>query len=349
MSTNGRPRFIVILMCGLLVAGAGQAQVVTDDLVFEANANTDTNANDGWDFTQPAVSGGGGTLVVGAGAPVHGFTPEGGGFFRSTGINQNFAGAINGVFLSDFSCEFWLRRNGDNSEGQLASFRRTSSFSGNMINLAMTATGPSPGGQDNQLADVDFRDMQAVREGNFDRVPVPVDAWKQVVITYRDASSQGAADGIMNVYTDGNPTPVASFTNNVFMAGGLGSVLGYVTTHIVNLGQGNRGFQGDIGIVRFYDVELTPAQVTQNFEADGLKYGLIVLPLALITDYLMTGQMGFAISTDSGLVYELLGSDDGTNFVSTGGFVRGDGGAKILHDPRGDPTQAVYQIIRGSP
>ena len=336
---------------GLLVAWTGHAQVVTNSLVFEANANVDTNASNGWDFTQPAVPGGGGTLPVGSGTPVHSFTPEGGGFFRSTGINQNFAGTVPTAGFSDFTCEIWLKRNGDNSEGQLASFRRAGNFAGNTFNLAMTAGGPPPGGQDNQLADVDFKDRQGVRRGFFDIIPAPVGEWHQVVITYRDASAQGVSDGVMSVYTNGNLTPVASASYDVHMAGSGGAELMYVATFIIATAEGNRGFQGDIGIYRFYNTELTPAQIAQNFEADGLKYGLLVVPPppAVLTDYTMTGQTGFAINTDTGVVYRLEGSDDGTNFVSTGAFVRGDGGEKVLFDPRGAPTQAFYQVVRGTP
>ena len=344
--------FILVAACGLEAAVTGRAQVLTNDLVFEANANTDTNANDGWSFTQPAIPGGGGALAVtSSGAPAHSFTPEGGGFFRSTGINQNFGGSVTTVSLSDLTCEIWLRRNGDNSEGQIASFRRSVDFSGNNFHLAMTAGGPPPGGQDNQLADVDFSDRLGVRQGNFDMIPAPVGEWRQVVITYRDVSSQGAADGVMNVYTNGNQTPIASFMNNVFMAGGTGSELKHVAIQIINAGEGIRGFQGDIAIVRIYGAELTPAEITQNYRADGPQYGLITIPPppAVVTSYTRTGQMGFAIDTDTGVVYQLEGSNDGADYVPTGAFVRGDGGEKVLFDPRGAPTQAFYQVIRGTP
>ena len=54
-----------IVMCiALLASTISWGQVVTNELVFYLDANVDTDGTDGWDFTQPAVPGGGGTLGV---------------------------------------------------------------------------------------------------------------------------------------------------------------------------------------------------------------------------------------------------------------------------------------------
>jgi hypothetical protein len=353
-------QFSATLLCCFMVAFAVPAQVVvTNNLVFEAHANTDTDGSDGWDFTQPAVAGGGGTLdLTSITPPTHNATLAGGGYFSSDpdfgGPNpgRNFGGSVTPVNIFDFTFEIWIRRNGENPENQFASFRLDKNFgSANFFTLAMQ--GGNPQGTDNQLADIDFRDNIGTRQGNLEAFPLPIGEWRQVVITYQDVSATNAADGVMNVYSNGNQTPMATFTNNVFMAGGsetgAGSELAYVTTHVIAEAEGTRGIKGDIAIVRIYTAVLTPAEVEQNFLADIDKYapsaGLPEISATTLTD-----QLGFVFTGDvPGLVYELECSDDGTNFVKTGALVLGNGGEQILFDPRGTPTQAVYLITDNAP
>jgi len=345
---------------GFLAAVTAQAQVVTNDLVFEANANTDTDGSDGWDFTQPAVSGGGGTLAVGSvNPPTHNTTLSGGGYFNAdpdfTGPNpaQNFGGFVTPVNISNYTYEIWIRRNGDNPESQFGSFRMDPNFSDdNFFTLAMQ--GGNPQGTDNQFADIDIRDRIDTREGNIEVFPLPIGEWRQVAITYQDVSATDAADGVMNVYTNGNQTPIATFTNNVFMAGVpdddvTGSRLEYVTTHVIAEPEGTRGIKGDIAIVRIYAAALTPAEVEQNFLADIDKYAPSA-GLPEISSATLTEELGFVFTGEvAGLVYELECSDDGTNFVKTGALVLGNGAEQILFDPRGPPTNAFYKITDNSP
>ena len=337
-----------------LFAAAAPAQVTTNNLVFEANANDDNDGSDGWDYTQPAVGGAIGLLPVSsANAPTHGVTLNGGGFFNSDGASRHFAGSVTPVKVLDFSYELWLRRRGANttSEQQIGSFRKLQGFGGdNFLSFAMNSGNPQ--GVDDQLADVDFKDETGVRAGNLDQIPIPIDKWMQVVITYSDVTAPGLADGIMNVYTNGNPAPVASFGNNVHMGGGDGADMEWVETHVINSAESDKSWPGDIAIVRIYNAVLTPAEVTQNFQADGGKYGLIgstASPPELESTR-VTDAVGFVFTADvPGLLYELECSDDGVNFIQTGAIVRGTGAKQILFDPRGTPTQAFYRITDNAP
>ncbi len=349
----------VALGC-LLPVIAGQAQVVTDDLIFEANANNDFNGSDGWDFTQPSIGATGTLVVTSLVAPLHNATLGGGGYFSAepqyaggSGPQQHFGGAISPANITDFTYEIWLRRRGDNSEGQIASFRKTINFVGNNFHLAMTTGGPPPGGQDDQLLDIDFRDRAGIREGNFDTIPLPMGEWRQMAITYQDVSATNAQDGVMNIYINGNQTPVwTETTNNVFLGGGGTADLAYVTTHTINDSEGDRGFLGDIAIIRIYTDVLTPEEVAQNFQADADKYGLGDSPPSPpeIAGATLTDQLGFVFTGEvTGLIYELECSDNGTNYVKTGALVRGNGAEQILYDPRGTPTQAFYRIVDDAP
>jgi hypothetical protein len=337
------------------LAAAAPAQVVTHDLVFEANANTDSDGSDGWDFTQLAVAGGGGTLPVSSSsAPGHGSTLNGGGFFNSNGMNQNFGGPVTSVSFGDFTYEIWLRRLGDNvaeGEAQFGGFRKLEGFGNeNFVSLAMN--GGNPQGIDDQLADVDFRNRTLIREGNIDRIPIPIGQWLQLVITYQDVTSAGLSDGVMSVYTNGHQTPIVTFTNRVHMAAGPGADLEWVTTHIYAASESEKGMPGDIAIVRIYNVTLSPAEVEQNFLADAAKYGLAGAPAAppVFTSATVKDELGFVFTGDvPGLMYSLECSDNGLNFIKTGAMVRGNGSEQILFDPRGTPTQAFYRITDNAP
>ena len=115
----------------------------------------------------------------------------------------------------------------------------TKNFFGNKFDVAMTTGGPPPGGQDDQLLDIDFTDRIGVREGNHDTIPLPIGEWRQVAITYQDVSATNAQDGVMNIYTNGNQTPVwTETTNNVFYGGGPVSDIAFVTTHVINEDEG---------------------------------------------------------------------------------------------------------------
>ena len=294
-------------------------------------------------------------------APLHNATLDGGGYFAADpsfggggGPQQHFGGAVaSPVNITNLTYEIWLRRRGDNSEGQISSFRQTINFVGNNFHLAMTTGGPPPGGQDDQLFDIDFSDRIGIREGNFDTIPVPIGEWRQIAITYQDVSATNAVDGVMNIYTNGNQTPVwTETTNNVFLGGGPGADLAYVTTHMINETEGDRGMVGDIAIIRIYTDDLTPAEIEQNFLADADKYGLGASPAEppLIVGAALTDQLGFVFTGEvAGLHYDLECSDDGTNYVKTGAFVVGNGAEQILYDPRGTPTQAFYRITDNSP
>ena len=104
-----------IVMCiALLASTISWGQVVTNELVFYLDANVDTDGTDGWDFTQPAVPGGGGTLgvVVANAIPTNMMENEGGRYFHTTGVNECFAGAVPTTGVRSFTYEIWLRVNG---------------------------------------------------------------------------------------------------------------------------------------------------------------------------------------------------------------------------------------------
>ena len=72
-------QFSAVLIGCFVVAVSGHAQVITNDLIFEANANTDFNGSDGWDYTQPSIGANGTLIVTSLVAPLHNATLDGGG------------------------------------------------------------------------------------------------------------------------------------------------------------------------------------------------------------------------------------------------------------------------------
>jgi hypothetical protein len=184
-------------------------------------------------------------------------------------------------------------------------------------------------------------------------IPLPVGEWRQLTITYQDATGADTSDGVMNVYTNGNQAPFLTFPDQpVWMAEPPGADLSHVVAFCIAAAwEPERGFNGDIAMIRIYNAELTPAQVEQNFNTYADLYGLgaggETLPGAVA--YTVTDQQGFLFSSDPDWLYELEGSDDGVNFTFTGAIVRGDGSDRVMFDPRGGPLQAHYQIIRKAP
>ena len=342
----------------MLAAVSSWGQVITGGLVLHLDANVDTDGSDGWDFTQPAVPGGGGTLPpAGGGAvPTHLQEPSGGRYFRATGPSQGFAGQTTVVPIFHFTYELWLRVNGNpfTSENAVAGWRQFPDLVQNSCSLFMSG----PASTDPESLDLDLRDFCAcpqIGELVPDLADLGVGDWHQVAMTYRDATGEFASNGVLNVYLDGDPTPVTTVSNlNIENSGGqlFYSKLGYATAFLNTVGEASKNFNGDIAIIRLYNHVLTPAEITQNFDAQRSLYPIGPEPPVPHVSTNLTELVELQFTTVSGLVYRLNRSADLTAsgaWEETDVFVRGDGGVMRVYDTPGTNSLFFSRVGVGEP
>jgi hypothetical protein len=358
-------RLILVLSVGAAVC---PAQVVTDQLVLYLDANTDTNGTDGWDFTQPAVGGGGGTLpALNAGnAPTSKVTAQGGRFFRSSAQLQFFSGAVTSTAMNGtdgFTYEIWLRANGSpfSVNNQVAYWSRDLSSSAGNFNFCAVDL-HAAGSADAFSADFELQDFLKFPEPPPDNIKLPDQAgvgqgeWHQLIFAYDDASSEVSGDGVLRVYLDGDPNPVSAVSNLVPYLLGNGSLpfsseLAFASAFINQGNQPTRNFNGDIAIIRLYRDLLLPFEITQNFNAHTNLYSIGPEPPLVPDPVPLVDVLELQIDTVDGEVYELDRTADltaGSNaWESTGALIQGDGGTMRMYDPA-DTGDLGYNRVRFS-
>jgi len=341
---------IPIACAACLAATVSWGQVITNDLVLYLDANVDTDGSDGWDFTQPAVPGGGGTLplVNPANVPTNQVETEGGRYYRATGDTQAFGGPVPTNAVYSFSYEIWLRVNGlgyVTQENAIGAWRKSEDFIDNRTSIFM-------GADDFRDIDLDTTSFSGwthpepigppsgTRWIFKDQANLGLDKWHQVVFTYQDATDFISSNGVLNVYLNGDPTPVSVVTGVDLYNMGSASApdhaeLGYASVFMIAAGEANRNLEGDIAIVRLYRDVLAPAEVTQNFDAHKDLYPFAGPQVALMPTNI-PDLMEIQLETVNGVIYELERSADvaapSNTWVSTDSFIRGDGATMRMYD-----------------
>jgi hypothetical protein len=357
MATRSAALAATISLC-VLGTICTDAQVVTGSLVLYLDANSDTNGVDGWDYTQPGFGGGSGTLpVFNAGsAPGNFATAQGGRYFHSADSGQFFGGTISPQvdMAGDFTWEIWLRSSSQtHADNQVAGWRRDVAFNSTFSNIGMDLNNST----DDFSVDWELQDFDTPPEveEHADLASIGAGEWHQVVCTYQDASGEESANGVLSVYMDGNPTPINVLANQTPHLRGqpplFTSKMGYASVFSINPADFVRNFLGDIAIVRLYRDLLTPAEITQNFNAHTNSYEIGPIPPIVPVPTNIAAAAEFEIETVDGEYYELERSSDLTAgpaaWGSTGALILGDGGTLRMYDPA-DPGGPGYHRVRFS-
>ena len=315
-------------------------QVVTTGLLAGFDANLDTNPNNGWNYTG---SMGPGTLPLSlnnSGAMTREQDPNGQWYFSHSSDDKFFIGnVVTPRTISDYTMEYWIRQTGQNSENHISGAR---DIPGNEF-ISLQGNGGAV------TMWFSHRDFDGTPDGSNRSTESgffswPLNGWQQFVITYIDASSQGAGNGMLAFYVNNSlifqATNHLPFHNNQSLIRVL-ALLGNVE------GEAARTMVGDMAVFRMYDQALTPAEIEQNFNATGFGLGLVSPPLPppAIAAVALTDPVALRFTGDLGQIYELHGSDDGTTFTGTGALVRGAGAEQVVFDPSGS-QKAAYRMIR---
>ena len=318
-------------------------QVVTNALLFEADANNDPDPNDGWDYTG-AMANGPATLSVNLtlGGQLERRVDGTQAYFHRTNDDRFFNGGLeNNMSVSDWSVEIWVRKDltGDAGlpEDQVFNIRDSS------FTEFITISGSSYAAPIDE-PDFDHRDFNGdgARSQIANAFSWPDDVWQQWVATYRD-SNPGQDDGILTIYVNG--VLVAQDSNQKPAHAGS-STFDTMGLFVSTPGEWRRGLSGDLAVVRVYGKDLSAAEVGQNFIATGTGLGLAapLAPPAIAAVRRVTGQTAHCFTGEIAVLYELHGSDDGTNFTATGAMVQGSGGEQLVFDP-GATQRAAYLLI----
>ena len=333
----------VIAAFGIVWAVSGIpcfGEVVTDALLFEADANNDPDPNDGWDYTG-AMADGPASLSVDLtlGGALERLVEGTQAYFHRTADDRFFLGTLeNSASVSDWTVEVWVRKDvtGDASlpEDQVfnvrdASFTEFISISGS----GHAAPIDEP--------DFDHRDFNGggARSQIDNAFTWPDDVWQQWVATYRD-SDPGQDNGVLTIYLNG--AQVAQDSNQKPTHAGS-STFDTMGLFVITSAEWNRGLSGDLAVIRFYGKALSAEDVARNFNATGMGLGLVA-PAPGIASVTVTDPVAHRFTGESGVVYELHGSIDGTNFTATGAMVRGTGGEQDVYDPSG-VQKAAYRLV----
>jgi len=313
-------------------------QVVTTDLLIAFDANDDTDPNNGWDYTGAM---GPGTLSNGgqSGPLSRVQDPNGQFFFRKDSATDHMfqSQTANTTTIGDWSAEIWIRRTGANSENHVFRVSETGFPDPNAPNQFLNSSAPG-------LPDLSL-DHRAPSSSTGDRttnIGVHIwgtDSWEQWVFTYSDGPN-----GTLTMYVN-NTLTFSEITQNP-VNNNSRTINTVALFGIRRDGESNRGMIGDIAVFRFYGKVLTTGEVDQNFNATGAGLGLIMAPLPPpgIAAVAVADQVGHRFTGEEGVLYELHGSDDGTNFTATGAMVRGTGAEQDAFDPSGT-QKAAYQLV----
>ena len=273
---------ILVGVVAVVLVGAFQANatVAQDGLLFEVDANNDSDPSDGWDYTSVVASGGTlpllespwGHLGAPVGVPSRAVHPGGQAYFSHDGNNNAYAGPVGPKNITSWTYELWMERLGDGiAEGHLGSFRmdtHPNNFSGNAFNIS----GYGAGGADPAILDFDTYDRGGAfggsREKHGDAAPSPLNEWQQIVVTYQDATGEGTDDGVLSVYINGSSTPVYEHVNGKQCMSCHGTAdLGQVQIWNINGAETRRTPPSNIAINRIYNRVLSAQEIAGNFDA----------------------------------------------------------------------------------
>lgn len=218
----------------------GSAPVLLANLVLYLDAgNTSSYPGSGTTWTDLSPSAKNGTLNIGVS-----YSATSGGSLVFNGTNGNVAVATANVITgitNNVSAEVWYKSN---------------NLTPRLLNTGVSSQGFNFG----YFSPAQATKYKVTKYGVIDLFVgnIPQDNnWHQAVLTYSNV-------GGTSVYVDGALSE--NTANNANITAGSSTV---------TIGQSEGGFlSGSIGIVRMYNIALTPTQVSQNFNADRGRYGI---------------------------------------------------------------------------
>ena len=238
-------------------------------VLFDFNANTDTDPNDGWDYTGTAGSG---TLPVNLtlGGALDRFTQGTQAYYHREGGDRFFMGSLgNSGAVADWSVEIWVRKDVTADAGvpedQVVNFR-DASFTEFITIGGASYTGPI------DEPDFDHRDFNGggARSQIVNAFSWPEDTWQHWVATYQD-SGAGLDNGVLTIYV--NNAQVAQNSSQKPRHEGL-SVFDTAGFFVYTAGDWNRGLTGDLAIVRLHDAVMTPSEIDTSFWTTASALGI---------------------------------------------------------------------------
>ena len=278
---------VVLALVVLLgfAASLAQAGFVSSGLIFDTDAQTDSNGSDGWNFTEPTVPKSDALQVAGT-APT--WTNAGGvQMFTTTGTSQSFAAdsaRISAVDVKDFTFQVGLIRYTDfnaSSESQIASWRGDAGFTYNDCNLYM------PSGSQ---VEIDYKDRAGTRTQHTNIADIGSNTYHLLTLTYKDSTGAGANNGQLTAYLDGTQT-FQSSTEPLYMAGSGTAFFQAASAFVVGWSSENyRNFDGGILFMNLYNKVLSSGEMAQNLYEFDTRIGAIPEPSALAL--VMTGLAG---------------------------------------------------------
>ena len=207
------------------------------------------------------------------------------------------------------------------------------------------------GNGDRRDLDIDVRDFNGTRTTSEDVLELGFGDWHQLVITYRDATDDITPDGEMNFYLNGDTNAVVVFTGLEQYHEGSAvepdqSILNYAEIFFNNFTELGRNMNGDLAILRLYNVILTPEQIVQNWDAQKNLYPF-PQPPSTIVPISQTDLVEVQVDTVNGTIYELERTtsplvDDSWQSVEV--FIKGNGSAMRMYDNR-DPAGPQYNRV----
>jgi hypothetical protein len=195
-------------------------------------------------------------------------------FNGGVGDNVSFPNALNNVIQTPMTLEIWLHRDTDVTQAVIATHDKPTAgppaFNGDGIFAHFTPT--SPAGRF-YLYGLDYAAGSGNGQYLWDNSPGwNPGVWMQLIIVIGGQGTAPPTETEVLLYRNGIPDAWTS--PNLYYGGG-----GYASPTLDDLiiggypsGIGN--FNGKIDIVRIYDRALTPEEITQNFEAENVRFGL---------------------------------------------------------------------------
>ena len=312
-------------------------------LLFEVDANTDSDPTDGWSYTGTM---GPGVLPVsasGSGDVVRSTQATQAYFSRSMGGKAFTGDTTNTATISNWSIEIWLRRTGLELENQVLNFRDSS------FNAFISISGNSQSAPVDP--DFDHRDFNGVdaRSKVLDAFPWPEGVWQQWVVTYQD-STGGPDTGLMSIYLNGAPVDVFPQDTNQKPFHQNLSTLGTAALFIVADPGDFKGMVGDLAIVRLYDNILTPGEISASFSTTSAALGFLPPQDVTFTNVNLVDTIGMQFLSENLTEYTLQFTTDlvsSSNWMNAATVI-GTGTNLFFFDPTestGSSTGKAYRIL----
>ena len=269
----------VVTVTSLAWSGAALASIVGGSLI---NLQADNNAGHPGLWSNNG-SAGGSFQPDANGAPGLGQDPNGTAYYDHTGGGSwgDTPGTTVSVHLESFTVESWLRPTAfPGGENQIYALR-----------AGGTRTSSGFRSFDGERKWIQFELNDAAGNRGFIRpttgsaldISPPMsfsptlNEWHHLTLTYQNATSSEAGDGVATVYANGVQLVQATGLPQYFSPSGAD--FNENTVGLQNyLESPGRAFEGHYNTFRVYDRVLSGAEVEQNFNEDAVKFGLSVIP-----------------------------------------------------------------------